>query len=265
MLLLRQAQVGREPIETEVHLAGNHINFGRANDCTYQLHGSAAVSRVQATLRKVNDVWEIADGSSHKASSNGISLLGNRITCHQIKIGDIVTLFDSGEYTVTLEVLSTKEKLFVSSDDQTVEVPLCMQQQMNSLRDSMESIAVGVAGISLLGQSIEQIGIQVNSIASRVDEIESELTTMIKPRIKAQSLKDERQDKLIGKVLVGFGAAVVTLAGYSLSNGKTEGIDRALSIFQMLIGGGAVTMSIASKKPQEELSMETESFSEVLC
>jgi pSer/pThr/pTyr-binding forkhead associated (FHA) protein len=250
MLLLRETYGDQSPREIEIPLAGTHVSFGRAEDCTYRLIGSGAVSRVQATLQKVGEDWEIIDGSNFKASSNGISISAERVDRHTLAPGDLITLFDNGDYKAILEVVSTDEQPIVSSDEETVEVPLYnMQQEVGALRDSIDSVAEGVAAIAktvgdsnaALALAVTTIGEKVDKITIRVDAIEHDLANLIKPQLTAQSVKDQVQDHLIGRVLIGLSIALISLGGYNLSNGKSEAIDRALSVLQMVLGGGAVT------------------------
>jgi pSer/pThr/pTyr-binding forkhead associated (FHA) protein len=273
MLLLREMQGDRPQKEIEVPLAGNHISFGRADDCTYQIAGSGAVSRIQATLRKVGEFWEIADGSSLRPSSNGISIRGERIDRHELSPGDVITLFDNTDYKVVLEVVTTEEQPIISSEEETVEVPLYnVQQEIIALRGSLESVAEGVTAIARklgdsdsetnkalkgIGDGMGQIGDGMGQIGDRVDAIEKELTTMIKPQLNAQWIRDNAQDKLIGRTLIGLSAVLIALGSYNYSHGKPETLDRALSILQVVLGGGAVT-TMAMRRHEKPKDPSTE-------
>jgi pSer/pThr/pTyr-binding forkhead associated (FHA) protein len=255
MLILRELKAGKPSRLRQIQLAGNHITFGRSPGCTYQLANVGTVSRVQATLKKDADGWWISDGSIDQASSAGV-YIGMRRLFKPIPLAPDLTidLFKSDDYQVVLEVIDLHESDLAVSDRDTAEIPI--NAEIAALQKSIELLAQQVAKI---GDRVDRIGDRVNQVERQQGELSDflreaiaaeftgkidELAVKLMPQIQAAHDRNSEQDSVIRNSVIGLAGALIFVCSHNLSQGKSDLVDRAFSIFGLFVGGGGAVMEL---------------------
>lgn len=246
MLLLREFSDGKLIREQQIALSklaldAEDITFGRGVDCSYSfLETNHHLSRLQATLKRKGDGWELHNGNPKGLrSANGVYYQGRRLESPLDMVpGTIVDLFSREGCIIQLEYVHAT----VQQDTYTGETNLS------------EAIAALRQDVAVLAQRLDEQDQHFDRVRQPLEELQRELDARmdglgveIKKLTDAigasherdiqQSTQLETHDKLIRKVGLGMAAALLSLGGWNLTNGNKDAITQSINILFTLAGG----------------------------
>lgn len=242
MLLLRELSNGKSLLARRVALTGDTITFGRGVDCTYTfLPDNPHVSRVQATLQRKEQCWQLYNGNPKGLrSANGVFYQGHRLDAPlELMPGMLIELFKRGSDRVELEYATSQP----------------LQETYTGEGDLSEAIAAVRHDLSLLIQRIDERDQQIeqflalptaelhHELDQRMAFIADEMHKLVKAVESsqtcdtAQSQQLAKHEKLIRKVGLGMAAALLSLGGWNLTSGNKDAVLQSVNILFALAGG----------------------------
>lgn len=254
MLLLREFKDGKPLRERELALGSEDITLGRGVDCSYSFfENQHQVSRIQATLKRKGDSWELHNGNPRGLqAANGIYHQGKRLDAPlEMMPGTIVELFNREGCLVQLESTGTT----VQQDTYTGETNLA--EAISALRQDVAVLARRMderdQHHDRMRQPLEELHRESHT---RIDDLNSEIKRLTDAigvsheRDLQQSNQLATHDKLIRKVGLGMAAALLSLGGWNLTSGNKDAVTQSINILFALAGGTGGTYLL--KKESED-------------
>lgn len=248
MLLLREFSSGKLSRERQIATAADTITFGRGFTCDYSFcEASPHLSRVQATLKRKGDRWELHNGNPKGLrSANGVFYKGQRLEEPlEIASGTVVDLFHQGNDLVQLQCSEAVEYDTYTGEGNLAEAITALRQDVAALANRIDERDQQID--KFLAQPIGEfqqdfntrmnfLGVQVTQLNDAIEVNHTDLTAL-RDLDSKQSSQIDTHERLIRKVGLGLAAALLSLGGWNLTSGNKDAVTQSINILFALAGG----------------------------
>ncbi len=242
MLLLREFSDGKLLRERQVALSSEDITFGRGVNCSYSFFTTNHhLSRLQATLKRNSNGWELHNGNPRGLqSANGVYYLGKRLESPlEMTPGTIVELFNREGCLIQLECPHET----VQQDTYTGEANL--GEAISALRQDVTVLARRLDEQDqhfekFLSSPLETLQSEFNARMNCLGVQVVQLTDAIaasNDRDLKQSNQIETHDQLIRRIGLGLAAALLSLGGWNLTSGNKDAVTQSINVLFTFAAG----------------------------
>lgn len=258
MLLLREFSNGKLLRERQISLDLEAITFGRSSTCTYSFfEASPNLSRLQATLKRKGDHWELHNGNPKGLqSANGIFHKGRRLESPlEIVPGMIVELFHHGNDLAQLEYSQTLEQDTYTGENDLAVAIAALRQDVSALARRLDEQDQHFEKFlsSPLESLQSEFNTRMNGLGIQILHL-SDAIAASSDRDLQQSTQLETHEKLIRKVGLGMAAALLSLGGWNLTSGNKDAVTQSINILFALAGGTGGTYLLQKEAKKQDSS-----------
>jgi FHA domain len=236
----------RQKLLSSVQLSQvDKATIGRSIDCTYNIGAQfpdgakAAISRVQCSLVKQGDIFLI-DGAAEKPSQSGVYHNGKLIDSPMaVSIGDVFTVFKSGDYSVSL--------ICQSCEQETASHAILDRIDVHSKKSDRTAQEVHEIHKGMLDR-FERSEARLDRLETKVGEIGETIVGVVATNATQSQLIKQHTTWIFGAL-----AAIVVLMFLNMAD-TTKRKDFADEIFPLLIkaalatGAGVVSSKALNKQ-----------------
>lgn len=249
----------REIIPSKPH---QRLTIGRGFSADFRVAAAnKSCSRIQATLQRQGDTWELLDGDGIRPSRNGIWYKGERISDPLIiESNMLVDVFLGGPDQVQLHNIHPDSATDSGAMGELVTEVASLRQDFERLQQQLD----------LQGQQVNKMADQIQQLAANgeaiadlradMDDRFDSLAQSILDAVNTAHARDELQDNriaahsgLIQKVGLSLAASLLGVTVWT----ATRSTDTAVQAINLVLGvgggvGGAVVLSSGDRRAERD-------------